>query len=463
MSLLPQFSFDAVVQAEQGRHDKITLWIDHGVAHGTPNDIQLFKRTLGLGSIFNRPGTNPKSWMQIRRASRLVAGLRVPPPLFSGEYPFNFEGYDSASWQSARTKLRLNLNPTRFLRHQSPSQYIPPRRDFTTTTATFFEAGITPDNDEFARDNEDNWIPDLPAFENLSHPAFGNRIIKDYIEGVLREIDLQTEQAADSVPWHGGDFLPFSFQQDLSDRRFNVRYVETYFEFAVPSTTPHVVSSLEPLLRSYNELGLTGRDWRFAGQQPWDGNSRAVTVKIRTGLLLRVYSKTNKRVRFEVVHDLTKASFPTATETRHTSPTLDGVYDILHRVRTDAADIVNSIFRHMRNQASLPAASKTAVDLLIDITMALGNAENVRTLVSILVDKGSITSQPELKSDLQKLRRAGILRAQEQNRRREHVVTEQYKYPLQMLQQHSFYTVRHRTRTPLPMVRQRTRTPSPSQ
>jgi len=351
--------------------------------------------------------------------------------------------------QPVHTQLRLALNLTRFLRHQNSNDYIPPRRNFAATTAEFFESEVVPQTDKFALDNTDNWIPNLPAFENLSEPAFSDRIIRDYIEGILREIDSDTERAAEATS--------VSFQENPSDRRFNIRYVETYFEFAVPGRSPpHMVSSLEPLLRSYNELGLTGKDWRLAGPQPWSGLSRVLIVKIRAGVRLRVYSKTNKRVRFEVVHDLTKASVPklltesTTEGTRHTSPTLDGVYRILRRVRTDAAQIVNSIFQHMRNRAALPSTPKTALRFLSDVLYELGNDDDAQLLVSLLVERGGVRSTARLRSPLKKLKRPGVLRVQQRNRKREYVVTEPYQHPLQMLRQHSVYshlTTRHRTRT----------------
>ena len=449
MSLLPQFSFDVVVQPGEGKFDKITLWIDHYTYHGTTYNIQLFKRALAAGRIFNQPGSSPKSWMHIRRVSR--PGVNGSPPLFTGDYSFAFgQEYDSTHPQLVHAKLRLSLNPTRFLRHQNSGNYIPPRRDFASTTATFFEANAISETDEFALDGEDNWIPDLPAFENLSHPAFSHRIVRDYIEGFLWEINLDATQAADSVP--------IGFRDDLSDKRFNVRYVETYFEFAVPDMSPpHMVSSLEPLLQSYNELGLTGKDWRFAGPQPWSGLSRVLIVKIRTGVLLRVYAKTNKRVRFEVVHDLTKASVPKlptesiAEEARHTSPTLDGVYRILRRVRTDAAQIVNSIFEHMRNRAALPSTPKTSLRFLSDVLREVGDDDDAELILWLLIERRGVTSLPRLRSALKKLRRAGILRVRQRNRRREYVETEQYQHPLQMLRGHGAFphlTTRHRTRTP---------------
>ena len=115
------------------------------------------------------------------------------------------------------------------------------------------------------------------------------------------------------------------------------------------------------------------------------------------------------------------------------------------------SDARDRVIRHMRSQASLPATPKTAVDLFWDIAKALDTAENARTIVSILLHKGSITSQPQLRVSLGKLRRAGILRAQPESQRREHVVTEQYQHPLRMLRLRGAYphlTTRHRTYAP---------------
>jgi hypothetical protein len=66
-----------------------------------------------------------------------------------------------------------------------------------------------------------------------------------------------------------------------------------------------------------------------------------------------------------------------------------------------------------------------------------------------LLSPKSITAVPDYREAVRALREAGILRAQPNNHRREHVVTERYKYPLQMLKEHAAFpytTTRHRTR-----------------
>src|ERR1700724_1642711 len=117
--------------------------------------------------MFLRPGGGARSWMRIRK------GKYPGVPLFGGEYSFHFEEILlPSSPQSIDAKLRLTLNPTRFLRHQNPEKYVPARRMFPAPAATFFRRELVPVETEYALDNEDNWIPDSSEFYSLSHPNF---------------------------------------------------------------------------------------------------------------------------------------------------------------------------------------------------------------------------------------------------------------------------------------------------
>jgi len=471
--VLPEFSFELTVSAVQGKHDKITLYVRHRIYEGSLEDIDSFRNVLAVapavtqsmaanadlggyyGRIFNRPSETGTFWKPLEiRSSRRGSRVAIPLPLFAGKYKFGPRPSSPDETAQIETALELFLNPTRFLRNQNPETYIPPTENFALTTATFYESPAVSEGDEFSLDGRDNWVPTSPEFGPLHHPGFLSQIIRDYLEGVMREIDRDTERAATLHE------VQIGFQEITTADRVNLKEVETYFDFAVPDAASiERVRSFEPLLQSFSERPQTATDYSILRPHLWRENSRVLTISIRHGVKLRIYAKTNKRIRFEVVHDLRQAKFRTpatsGTTARmsHTARTLANVYPMLDRLRDDAAEIVNQVIRHMRNQASLPATAKTAVDLLFDIAKALGNVQNARTLVSILLHKGSITSQPQFQAALQKLRRAGILRTQQQSRRREYVVTEQYQHPLQMLRQHSAYphlTTRHRTRTPLP-------------
>jgi hypothetical protein len=468
--VLPEFSFEQTLSAIRGKHDKITLYVRHRICEGTSEHIDSFRHFLAVptavtqsvagnadlggyyGRIFNRPSETGTFWKPLEiRSSRRGSRVAIPLPLFRGKYKFGPRPSSPDETAQIETALELFLNPTRFLRNQNPETYIPPTENFAHTSATFYESPSVTEGDEFSLDRSDNWIPASPEFERLRHPRFLRRIIRDYLEGVMREIDRDTERAAALHEVQVG-----VREMTIADR-FNLKEVETYFDFAVPDgTSIERVRSFEPLLPSFSERPQTATDYPVLRPHLWRENSRVLTISIRPGVKLRIYAKTNKRIRFEVIHGLRHARVlvPGTTVKRkmhHTAPSLAEVYRMLDRLRADAAEIVNRVIRHMRSQASLPATPKAAVDLLFDIVKAIGNAENARTLVSILVHKGSVTSQPQFQTVLAKLRRAGILQAQQESRRREHVVTEQYQHPLEMLRRHSAYphlTTRHRTRTP---------------
>ncbi len=243
-------------------------------------------------------------------------------------------------------------------------------------------------------------------------------------------------------------------QRDLS--RFNLTCAETYFEFSSGGLTPiWLVASLEEPLRSYNELRLRVRDYPIP--PIWDGigMSRVLTLTIRNGVKLKIYAKTDRRVRVEVVHDLTSALIPAeigdlgSSRKKHTFATIEGVARLLDALRNDAAKVVNDVFRHLRNSAALPATDKTGIDLVRDFTTTVKLRDTARILFDALIDKGSITSLTQYRVALARLRKAGILQTQDTNHRKEHVVTAQYRHALKMLREHSAFphlTIRHRTR-----------------
>ena len=85
--------------------------------------------------MFKQPGGSFSSRMRIRIGRRL--GTTAPLPLFEGDYRFQFPHTYEMSAEPVYAQWQLNLNPTRFLRHQNPSEYIPGRRVFPPPTAIF--------------------------------------------------------------------------------------------------------------------------------------------------------------------------------------------------------------------------------------------------------------------------------------------------------------------------------------
>ena len=319
MSVLQRFSFSIRVHARDAKHDKLSLRVKHAILNGSEGALDSFRKYLaapprGLraidtgetwGKLFKRPHSSRWMPLEIRSSAKGVASL-LPLPLFSGQYSFR-SAPGSEQWV---TDLDLSLNPTRFLRNQNPETFIPsrgpPRARFSSGDAAFFEGRGVRTGREESLDNTDNWIPDTPEFARLHDPRLGPRILRTYLNGVMQTIDADLQRVA-NLPG-----VPISYREQTDLSRFNLTSTETYFEFSSGGLTPiWLVASLEEPLRSYNELPLTVRDY----PPIWCGTgmSRVLTLTIRNGVALKIYAKTNRRVRFEVVHDLAWARFRNTT------------------------------------------------------------------------------------------------------------------------------------------------------
>lgn len=450
MSALQPFSFDVEVDAEAAKQDKITLTVYHSLYSASEEeDLEAFRNYLAAphGRIFSRRGTGSAihKTMHVRKRGSASLGK----PLFGGKYKMKpVHGSSELEEVRVATELQLFLNPTRFLRYQSATEYVPPRTNFDVPNERLFHPASIDDTEELALDRTDNFLPQNGEYERLHHPALWARAMRSYCEGVLRIVNEDIDEARRLAALTGIQ-LP---AQPYSAKPFSLAKVETYFEFS--SADPiGAVAALQPLLESFNELHLTTRDYRTVVSD-WQRNSRSITLHIRAGVVLRVYAKTSGRIRFEVEHDFKEARFRSVASERgskaqQTFTSMTGVYSLIERMREDAATIVNDVLAHCRGRKSIPASDKTAVDLLFDIAGAVGSRQNAKTIIDVLIHKGSISSLPNLSAALTKLKRKRILQTQPRNSRQEYVVTPDYKFALQTLQEHGSFahlTVRKRTR-----------------
>jgi len=230
--------------------------------------------------------------------------------------------------------------------------------------------------------------------------------------------------------------------------RFNLQEVETYWEFRADSPLQQI-SDLKAALQNFNELDVATRHYKDAEL----GNGVCITVPIRAGVDLKVYAKTNRRIRFEVVHDLKECSTPAhilgSSRDPHTFSSLSGVYRKLGLLRQDAAEIMSTVFQHMRQQNTLPTTPKRALHLLYDILQAVADPEIARVLIWTLVSNQRVVSMPPLTPYLKELKRRGILEIQPRNQTRAYVVTPAYRFALEALASNSNFpdlTTRHRSR-----------------
>jgi hypothetical protein len=206
---------------------------------------EYFGRQQGHNSRFDN--------QSIRSVAFVSGGKRFPPPLPSG----HLELFSSHDHENAwHLNISASLNPTRFLRHQRlpwllrPFSQEPP----PNLAANLFERSIgTSYEGEFAlcRNDQhkgDNWIPNSHSWQYYASEASWPTQLRNCLticsNALLSDVQRAIEVADTAAPI-----------QLIGHWKYNVRYVETYWEFT--SLTPlGVVRGLEPMLKLFSNYVL---------------------------------------------------------------------------------------------------------------------------------------------------------------------------------------------------------------
>ena len=436
---LPAFNFENVVSANTARQDKIEIAIQHGTITDAAGDVELFLNFLGsppadhehppaaFGRIFTRRlrGVPPFSNQIIRQ--RATTNQPHPAPLFDGSLHIpSVQGMDS-TW---RLWSLLSLNPTRFIRHQqfpNPNKRL--LRENPHFEYGFYQADIPAyHGDEFALIESDNWIPDERLWSLFTSPRFWQRHLRSFLAGAVTEVHDDLLRAAELVN--------VRIERRGTENPYSLYSVETYWEFFSDDPIGTVLA-LQPWLEEFAAAPVDARDYPLHVRLERHENSRRLSVQTRTGETLKIYAKTNRRVRFEITHLLSGQSpFRLATG-GHTFSTIEGIFPLLTRLATVAAERVNEVLHHFRLNASTPDGQHTVLAFIANIQAACGNPDTARELLQILTNNGSLVVGPGIplgivfRAELERLVRRGILRRS--NRR--YSVTPSYRQALMDMQE----------------------------
>lgn len=379
------------------------------------------------GRLFNRPNQQGsyRFPLQIRTRRLEVAGTPyfAERPLFGGEWRFrNYIYGDPNESRTVRTTMALELNPTRFARYQSSVPL--PAADSTVAwpdPAYVAERSVESFNGEIVLDGKDNWLYDSQRFDAFTNPQRWQHHLRRYFEVVelalsaeIHRIQMLHDAAVQCV------FFP---------RPANLRLVETYWEFSSQNPVA-LVESLWPLLRTFSSQHRSEELYGPIVENGVERNAVFIAVKVRAGEFVRIYAKTNRRIRIEVQHHLDEFSELGG----HTAPTWLGLIPLVNALSNHAADTVNAMLQHFAAHHTLPASHVTPLDLVTEIAFHCGNAEVARLVMNELVSVGAIATIGEASpvyAAIRSMRAAGILGYQPSNG---YTVTPNYAAALQRLQ-----------------------------
>ena len=434
---IPALIFEAPVSAHTARQDKIQIAVQHGIIMDDAADVGNFLSFLGpqpsmrgidasvFGRIFTRPrrGEPPFFDQQIRK--RATREQPHPPPLFSGSLHIeNPRGTESA-W---RLWSLLSFNPTRFVRHQS---FPEPATRLLQANPRFsyniYRRIVPPsDGDEFALIENNNWIPDQRLWTLFASPRFWPVHLQNYLRRSVAEIDVDLHRAAEHTQVR---IVP------PSENPFNLLSAETYWEFLVPDPIGMVIRS-QRMLAMFAAAAVNARDYEADVRYDTQKNSRCLSLCTRTGEEIKIYAKTNRRIRIEVTHRLSGDHPFRLPSGRHTFSTVEGVIPVLNELAAVAAERVNELLRHFRDHVSVSVGQHTVLKLIADVQAACEAPETAFELLQLLVGTGSLVVGHGIpigsvfRKELRRLVRCGVL--QTSNMR--YSVTPAYRQALRNLQ-----------------------------
>lgn len=278
-----------------------------------------------------------------------------------------------------RATLNLALNLQRFIRHQPLNDATPkpsPCRLQRRAETRMFHA------DEQALDGTDNWLPNSPDWLKIAGPNFFSR----YLDIIIKEFECDLARACAYANVLELDSA-VSFRYRTPKCAFS--RVETFWEF--PSNDP-IGAAIEigakllhltrgnPTTKAYpTEVKETSRVQ----------NAPSFTIPLAQGVLLRLYAKTNKRIRFEIVQfglrkELKKLReevlaltdpWEDAENGKHWQQTTDcspsDLPMILKALRNRAARHMNKVMEELRKGRTKPVAARSIVDLLSCVAFAV--------------------------------------------------------------------------------------------
>lgn len=313
-------------------------------------------------------------------------------PIFSGKLVQSMTGPDRIQFG-----LSAKLNVTRAIQAQRLMRRLDKPAIGRGPYTLLIERGSPEWHGEFPLVDATNVLigPDMRYDYAMSRPASAHLI--DLVIGIERAIVLPLFDAAQR----------HQVEPDAVGR-YTLREVEVYWEFDTPSP----VSTVDLLSVKLTAAVNRSRTRAHAVTLPVSEviqQSRSVQLDLGQKMLLRVYAKTNARVRFEVVFGadaITKIS-GVRQLTQHAQLAV-----MIDRYAEIASQRLSELFREMSAPIYADTARATTAELLLAINAAHPNPHITALVLDGLRHFGRVVPEgnPELLAAVQTLKRRRVMR-----------------------------------------------------
>lgn len=406
-SYLPEYTTTATVDTETAKHDRIELNIGEWMftADDDLNDIanRLSRAVTYIRDydgrrfrfqLLNRPRGQSQYLRKIPFKALGNPHFPTGRPLFQGRLILR---RDTTNHRQHYVKAELIINPTRAM-----AQY--PRGVFARSI--FEEEEISSpvarteelyhSQNEFPLRPSDNYLHDGRLARLASGPRWRQHI-QDYIMGIETVVGSIINQMCSGL---GTDCY--------RNEEYNLKLVETYWEFRHFDPI-RLVHQLTPHFRSLGKAGrlvdysVTNTDELFPTEL-FEMNSPLLRITKNASTDIKIYAKTNQRVRFEVEQKSGRST--------HTFETIPDMMELLEEFTQEATQDMEQVLSNLNEASGAAIEQRAAYDLLFAIMSATDIPDHQRLLASSLVMQGGYTKIPNhpVNNAVDLLRGDGVVR-----------------------------------------------------
>lgn len=404
---LPPFERGVELDAVSARQDKIdasfgdwTFIGDPELFWGAMHHLQesTYEVVMPSGLIEERPVFGAIQGLYTGRFSIPISAdqSQYGSLLFNGKLVGTRRTGDDRNRPTFSLSFQLQLNPTRALNHQPLHPEIRAGRSPTGTPALHTTRRVVPRSRvEIALDGKDNVVLGRRQMLMQRHEHW--RTYRDmylgWVEQFLSSLIDRTIGTAD------GHFA--------REPGFNLRAVETYFEFQHDDPI-HVVAGMEPLFRSLGTDSSTRIYANVLRHTDYQHHSPVHTCRLVRGVSAKVYAKTTRRIRLEITHDLTSSD---RVATSHVRPHLAGLISLLDEVSAHDTGEARSLMQALERAIPPRGQQAPPYELVRAILAADDDLDRQRALLSIIINGGGIRcpNGDALRPAVNALRRDGII------------------------------------------------------
>lgn len=463
-SYLPCFHLDEKFTSYSAKQDKIDVSLGKWFIHFSDReDLEAFLSRLiappplssrtgkrrrvnenyGLmnGWLFRRSTikSEQRYWnLNIRGGDQTLEGdnpTTIAPPVFGGRMHWQSSERDGRHWLEGTADLKLN--PTRYFRHH------PIVKNTLPAGLLESELGREKDVSEFSY-HGDNWIKSSHRIHQSNYKRWENVLLR-YLRLVEESLNQEISRA---LKVSGHDFE----NEAEFVRKISIKRAETYWDLFAPNPSA-LVKDLSDYVHSY---GRIARQVNYINNDieldegmlsRRDENSLVIGTQLNIGEWLKIYAKTNRRIRIEVEHNLVAGSakkmfqFPRKNGTRessaHTFGTHQEAVQFLRGLADRTALVCEKFMNVLRRRARYRPSFNTAFDLLQSFAANSVGADEATSILELLVENSSLylKGMPEaLQKAIRRMAKAGILEYASQGQ--VYQVASNWKHALAALQEH---------------------------